>query len=347
MKPCSILELLKPEDLPRNHKEIKDALTNEAKQALAIGARISPRSSDQEAHAHLCRALRLIPKADRSPKPGRRRRVVPKESDDEHDHYTRIVRVSAPIMNILVRSNLQAYRELMEEALQGGTSLSKDEWVRLRTAFTSMLHYLSEAPRESEGNASALSPTQSPFNGQLNPLRRWLIGHHVFAALIQGIIVTLNCFANAIRLRDLQSADSDLNIAAVLMSGSGLALRFTGDFGPDEYDSVVRPTMMPPQSPPRMSGIMAMDHRYLIKTLRGMKEVFVNLDPGLNMRHLQFFSAFKEAYEAHGYVCEHFRGNERPSLLSADSSESAVTALDKLKHARLEILKPSSGISGD
>src|SRR5204862_471760 len=83
-----------------------------------------------------------------------------------------------------------------------------------------------------------------------DPLRRWRVGHHVFFALIQSLVVTFHWFSSAIAAADLDAAQAALELAATLMWGSAAAFRFAGDFPPEEYDEVVRPSMMPPNLAP-------------------------------------------------------------------------------------------------
>jgi hypothetical protein len=160
----------------------------------------------------------------------------------------------------------------------------------------------------------------------------------VFLVLIQGLIVAMNCFVSAHAEDSLEDSFSALELATLLMDGSSAALHYAGDFPTTEYDETVRPTMMPPNVLPGMSGILARDHRHLIKLLQSQRTLFQIIEPNLRQRYQEFVTAFGRTYDAHKLVCSHFRGDERPSLLNGNAAESGVELLDELKSVRLRSL---------
>ncbi len=336
------LYLLNVEQLPHNRAEIRQATTISVNQALGTCTSIFPCPSDAEVLTRVIDARGMIPIEIESATYVHQDRAMVNERPEEHDYFFNIVRVSGNPLRVLAHSILQAYGELLEDTLAEGTSLNSSEWSRLRAAFDTMLHYISQEPAQPLVNTSRYLPTASSHSrGEPDPLRRWRIGHHVFLTLIQNLVVAFGCFGSAITSNDLPEAVVALELATILMWGSASALRFAGDFQPQQYEAVVRPVMMPPNLEPGFSGLQSRDHYYLIKSLSRLKPVFMKLDPYLRSQHHQFLQAFDAAYEAHKLVCARFKGNELPSLrMNLDAKQSAVDVLDQLKHVRLRNLQP-------
>jgi hypothetical protein len=177
-------------------------------------------------------------------------------------------------------------------------------------------------------------------------LRRWVQGHHVFLILIQGLIISLNCFESAFNDDAREESLNALELATALMDGSSAALHHAGDFPSVVYEETVRPTMMPPNVPPGMSGILARDHRHLIKLLHSQRPLYGALEPTLKQKYNEFVTAFGRAYDAHKLVCAHFRGGERPSLLNGEAEQSGVELLEELKRSRLKGFIPADRVAG-
>jgi hypothetical protein len=175
----------------------------------------------------------------------------------------------------------------------------------------------------------------------LDPHTRWRTGHHVFFVVIQVLIVALTCLEEALGAGDLARAAAALDLATTVMHGSGAALRFAGDFAPDEYERVIRPSMSPPHVSEGFSGILSLDHKYMIATLRRLQPLFAALPGPLQAHHQRYVAAVAHAYEAHTCVCERFQGDVKPSLrMAAAADKSAVEVLDRLKENRLQIVAP-------
>jgi hypothetical protein len=258
--------------------------------------------------------------------------------DAAHDIYCNIERVAGDSPKIFICSVLQAYRQLLEERLEAGTSLGPNEWLQLRCAFHSIIRYVCKQP---PALALRLNTYESlPLEGDSpDPVRRWILGHHVFIAIVQGLILALHALKGALAEKSAQETAAAFELSIILLEGSALAFRFTSDFCAAQYENVVRPTMMPPRAPQGLSGLLSADHRYLIKTLVEMKPSFESLDPALRPYYSRFRSAFQSAYEAHKFVCARFRGDEKPSLLMKSSSKtSAVEELDHYMHKRMQML---------
>jgi hypothetical protein len=120
------------------------------------------------------------------------------------------------------------------------------------------------------------------------------------------------------------------------MRASRGALKYAGDAAQQEYQAEIRPTLMPPVAPPKMSGLRWRDHEALVRELAGSSAGWT----WLTARHAAPLTAFRAAmsatYAAHVGVCEHFVGGESPSLLAnSSSSRSAVGVLAQFRRIRL------------
>ena len=128
-----------------------------------------------------------------------------------------------------------------------------------------------------------------------------------------------------------------LELATKLMRGVVIAFHFTADFSPDDYETIIRPAMNPPQVEIPLSGLMDEDHKYLINLLTSLKVIFAKSEPRLRPQQEAFIKVFGKMYDAHKHVCANFVGNKYPSLrVGQESKKNAVQVLDKFYHSRLQ-----------
>lgn len=330
------LFLIEPEELPKSYSDIRRRRSERISCALNHSRwRSSPASVEEILEAVGC-SLTMI--GDLSFP------VIKTPSDnqiadpDSHDEYCRIKRVADPdTLHVITKATLCAYEALLKDALTSGSSLTPKQWGDLHTAFRSLLHLIGqdEPVTKNWANQKIMNGSHSGFD-ERGAIRRWIQGHHVFLILIQGLIISLNCFESAFNDGVLEEGLSALELATALMNGSSAALHHAGDFPPSIYSETVRPTMMPPNVLPGMSGILARDHRHLVKVLHSQRPLYGKLKPPLTQKYIEFVTAFGCAYEAHKLVCAHFGGAERPSLLNEKAQQSGVELLDELKHNRLK-----------
>lgn len=341
------LYLTKPEELPLHREEVSQNCSPEILDAIADCTQKLRSSTDAEALSQIRVTLNQI--SLYLPCPIHRHPIVKTSVEQtEKDYYVNIVddymgviRVKGDSGVILLWSILQAYAELLEEALTAGTYLEAAQWSNLRHAFESTLRYLGQESVESAPNPFLIPLTLStPDPANFDPLRRWVIGHHIFYVIIQNLVVALNCFQTEIISGRFHEAETAMALATFLMWGSESALQFTGDSSQSQFQDVVRPSMMPPHAPPGLSGQFSRDHIYLVKLLSQLKPTFANLNSNLAIEHQQFVKAFEAAYEAHKFVCGKFVGIKSQSLrMNSSSTKSAVAVIDDLKILRLKNLK--------
>ena len=330
------LLLIDPEELPKSYSDIRRRRSERISCALNHSAWRPSMASAEEILQAASRSLTIIGDVSF---PAIKTPTDKEVADaDSHDEYCRIKRVVDPdTLHVITQATLCAYEALLKDALTNGSSLTAKQWGDLHAAFRSLLHLLGQKEPVTKNwvNQEIMNGSHSGLD-ERGALRRWIQGHHVFLILIQGLIISLSCFESAFNEGVVEESSSALELATALMDGSSAALHHAGDFSPSVYITNVRPTMMPPNVLPGMSGILARDHRHLVKILHSQRSLFCTLEPPLRQKYNEFVSAFGCAYEAHKLVCAHFGGAERPSLLNENAQQSGVELLDELKQSRLK-----------
>lgn len=158
--------------------------------------------------------------------------------------------------------------------------------------------------------------------------------------LVQSLVVTVGCAVDALQ-RDDRAVHRMLDVATVVVRGSGVALRYAGDFSPLQYRSVVRPAMMPPNLEAKFSGLQIRDHAYLLKWLARVRPILAAADEAVRGRYQRFVAEIGPTYDAHRYVCARFGGDVEPSLrMSASSTMTAADVLERLKQSRSRSVTP-------
>jgi hypothetical protein len=192
-----------------------------------------------------------------------------------------------------------------------------------------------------------LEPNISP-----SPLQVWKKGHWVFLVFSQALILSLNRLVDAIGNDQLDRAKIELETATELMYASGSAMKLTGNFTREKYESEIRPTMITgnPQSlvqSENLSGLMMWDHDYLINVICKQKllPIMKNLPSILEAEHENFVRAYQWGIsEGHKSICAEFGGCEIGSLISASESSAAIKILEKFEKSRLKILDPTGQV---
>jgi len=327
--------LLRPQDLPANDRQLAHMRSLVADPLRPVNALFAetPALGVLTVVENALQALRL---------PDSYVTVVVDDEEEsagnsDNDRAFGIVRVTGHRALILAHTALRGYQILLKEALSQGTTMSPQEWGRLIAAFRQLLRLYSGLPAVSD--TPARQPPAAPA-GDRDALRRWTHGHHVFMVLVQALVVAIKVFADHVRRHRRSQASDTLARATSIMWGCQAALRFTGDFPYSEYETQVRPTLMPPTAPPEMSGLRWRDHEYLVKVLTNVRPLLGGLDRGLAPERDAFTEAVAATYDSHRSVCERFVGSDQPSVLMAPRSHKpAVRTLEDFKRSRTALVR--------
>jgi hypothetical protein len=278
-----------------------------------------------------------------------------RQADDEqaeHDRYFRVARsTGSPVDGFtagLALAQLVAYENCLD---MGVTLLAEPEWNLLFAGLWALLRVAGEKP-EAAGRPTECAPALPSAAGWLagyDPGRRWLIGHQLFFALIQGAIVGMNCFAGAMLAGDTAEADEGLKLATAFMRSSAAAMKLTSDFAPDDYERTVRPAMAPPEVRAGFSGLQTRDHSYLVRMFGTLKPIFTT--PRYpSQAHRDFIESVVSAYAAHEFICARFRGDVLPSLRMAAAARGktqrpATAVIREMMRSRLALVDPSGDLA--
>lgn len=163
---------------------------------------------------------------------------------------------------------------------------------------------------------------------------RWQLGHHLFFAYVQSLLVICSKLKQNLELEDYDAASTNIDDATQVLWAVSVTFKLTGDFSQAAYEGYVRPNMF--EASEGFSGLWSHDHDYLVKhVLRDLKPVFDTPPKELQASIQKFRQAFAVMYDSHKYVCEKFEG-EAPSLLMGDEAQkSAGEMIDMFKRNRL------------
>jgi hypothetical protein len=285
--------------------------------------------------------------------------LVPADGDDpehvEHDRYFQVTRAKHRPAFAFVRGLLQSHSSVHENGLAMGLSIVDPvEWQEMFAGLDALLRYAAGDGLK-EGVPVVLRPAPRHSPAGYDPERRWLIGHQLFFALLQGVIVGINCYleASSEDPDDEAAADADaaVRVAAAFMRSSAAAIKFTSDFGPVDYEERIRPAMSPPAVREGFSGLQTRDHAHLITLFGRLRATAAAHGQGpAGEAFEQFVEATVTAYEAHKFICARFGGDVLPSLRMAAASrgrttQAGLTALRQLMRARLFALTPEGTLA--
>ena len=329
-----IFHALPPELVPRSRasSEAPEAARRDAAACSGLGAR----AASAELAAAIGRVLADMPVAhSRTAAPT----ACPAAGADDValDSYFGIVRLEGDAPRIFLRSVLQANLILLEEVHEGGSSLDEAELHKLDDALAAVVSHVLALPRDPPARVGSWN--RAAARGS-DPIRRWIRGHHVFVMLTQGLILALQDVEDALTAGRTGDVAAALDLATMLMEGTAVAFRFTGDFAPMQYRDTVRPTMMPPLAPEGLSGVLSPDHRQLLQVLGRLKPRLKELELSACDGYGRFVTAFRAAYDDHIHVCSRFVGSKEPSLLmKAGEEKSAVQQLEYFKRLRMKVFQ--------
>ncbi|CAN1549545.1 hypothetical protein MCEMSEM23_02116 [Rhabdaerophilaceae bacterium] len=168
-------------------------------------------------------------------------------------------------------------------------------------------------------------------------LHRWLRGHHIFAALTQGLVFGMRNIQSAYDQLDHVALIQNAELCTVLLTASARSFELTGDFPEGAYKESIRYAMEPPYQPVGFSGLLSLDHRELVSQMRSAKQALEHLGAVAPESRDAMMGALGQVYDSHKHVCARFVGTDRASLLMAkDVGRSAVEQIDRFKAMRMK-----------
>lgn len=331
--------LLLPTSLPKERAELCVLPDSRAVEMLTITEELNLAGSDAAALKILRRALRLFPvEALTTPV---------KETDASGigpatDRVFHITRVQGDSSEILVYTAVAGYCTLLDEVLDAGTHLDPKQWSFLRSGFTALFRMLAGAEPPTEPPVLYTPTSRADSQNRPDSVRRWFRGHYGFFVILQGIASAIQLMVSHVRRSELLQGRDALVTASILMRAASVAFRFTGDFPGVDYENRVRPNMMPPTAPPKVSGLQLRDHKYMVRALAAARPVLTCPPSELASCRDSFYEALLETYESHKFVCSSFLDDTSATLISSDldrtPEQSHLSTLEYLKGLRLALV---------
>jgi hypothetical protein len=101
---------------------------------------------------------------------------------------------------------------------------------------------------------------------------RWTLGHRAFHLYLIAM-VTLLAELDRAEAPDEARTTCILRDLATLFEATSACMKYSSDFGPDVYDSAIRPSMEPPMCKPGFSGSLNVDHKRMMVALVGVPDL--------------------------------------------------------------------------
>jgi hypothetical protein len=330
---------LPPQALP-SLADARRCVSGPTKAALARYCRDAPGLSHASAAARLAQLREHFVPGTALPTAPRRPAVA---DDDTHDGYFHVQRVAGVAGPVFLHSLLTAARiyhsEMARVVLPPQLPLSGEV---VGNAFAGLLDFIlgTEIPVSLRGNYQVTEAVPDR-----EPMRRWVQGHQIFAALTQGIVFALQSFEGALQASttepcfDESCAHAALRVATALLRASAATFRFTANFSARAYSEIVRPSMMADQLGDGFSGLLSADHRQLVVQLARVRALRPQLACDLQIELVRLAEALSEVYESHKFVCARFDGAQLPSLRCPNANPlPGVDQLERYHRARLDLL---------
>jgi hypothetical protein len=261
--------------------------------------------------------------------------------DGMHDRYFRISRVAGNEGVTFLCSVLMAGLLFHAEMDSSYAAEDASRFAPVGLGLAAILSWIADARIAIVEHREVGSATRMM---DIDPMRRWVLGHQVFAILTQGIAFALQDFEAADRESRLWHAGMALGLAADLLIASGTAFRFTADFQASDYRDVVRPSMMAEHVGEGFSGLLSIDHRLLVAMFGRLRPAMGEIAKHYPAAHERLAMALNYVYENHKYVCAQFDGTAKPSLRCPKSKAlPGVVQLEQFQRARMALLLPQMG----
>jgi hypothetical protein len=253
-----------------------------------------------------------------------------------HDRFFHIHRIPGPKSVVFLHSILAAatlfHAEMAAEPERSGY------FGAVGAGFAALLGHLAGVATAPIDLAAAPAPVGT---SSCKPAFRWVIGHQIFAALTQGLVMALQEFEAAMVAGVDVSVSSALALAADLLLASAASFRFACDFPPAAYEDDIRPSMMPPHVGEGFSGLLSDDHRALVQVMTRLRPLMEEAAARFPAGHKRLTAAFQRVYADHKFICARFGGAEAPSLRGRTCSHlSGVQQLESYERARSRLLHP-------
>jgi hypothetical protein len=256
-----------------------------------------------------------------------------REDEAIHDRFFHVARVDGCATELFFRSVVAGHVLFLDDLAEIPFDVAPDVLDRIDDAFKA-LESRSLGTAVASGRRVAVWKSA---NGPRRSLDRWIRGHQIFAVLTQGLIAAFRDVRAALGDVDAPGLDAAVDFAELVLRGAGASLEFTGDLPSEDYLTIVRPSMAPPNVPETFSGLFSADHRYFVALLREMAPQLEALGERRPEHHARLAAGLGAVYDGHKFVCERLVGRS-PSLMmmSGITQKSGVEQIEEFKKRRMK-----------
>jgi len=266
------------------------------------------------------------------------------DGGDPHDAYFRVARTGCLPGVGFLRGLVRALAVQADEAVRVEEAVSYGVIQRALVSLWCDAMGVPESDAERRQAAAldqAAAQERPPFRRLApDPVRRWLRGHQVFAALTQGLIWSFLQLDAAATREDEAETVRALARLRRMFDASAASFRFASDFEPEHYSDTIRPSMREPHVPKGFSGTLSSDHGQLVALMTRLRPLLAQLKTRHPAPYAAMTQALSALYDDHKFVCERFDGAQLGSLRSEGKAggHTGVEMLERFKTQRLKMV---------
>jgi hypothetical protein len=178
-------------------------------------------------------------------------------------------------------------------------------------------------------------------------MRRWILAHQFHALCNVHATISIASAIEHFGQGELPACSKALRTAAIYVHGSGSARAHALSLPAAFYQDAIRPTMVPPHSPVRLSGRMHLEYRMyrtqIQRLLRELPQTFDQLqarDADLASAREALFNADLIESEHHVCLIEPLVGSSRSLIQPPGSRDNAVSSLRAIRNRRAATYRP-------
>jgi hypothetical protein len=140
-------------------------------------------------------------------------------------------------------------------------------------------------------------------------IRRWKGGHHAFHVLLVAMNTRLDQASELLDAGAYDTAAPLLDELAGLYRAATALMRYASDFRAADYETLVRPSMMPPFASPGFSGLANQDHAVMLDRMTRLRSAVSRNEeasPRVRAAGARLTGAQKDNRASHMLVCRRF-----------------------------------------
>lgn len=154
------------------------------------------------------------------------------------------------------------------------------------------------------------APTMPP--GGDKAVLRWKLGHQMFHLHLATMNTLLSDAEAALASARWSELTETFDQLTIVYDAATATMRYSVDFGPELYDELIRPSMIPPFASPGFSGVLNLEHEQMTRRLQALRKRFKERSrtggppPSARESATRLWTAQSRNRRNHILVCERF-----------------------------------------